>query len=216
MSKTKYNKGGIIYKILNFRISVLLSNLIFQGIRYMSLGEKIYKISLTLIFGSIFYLLIRNIFISILFGHILNYILNGQFYVVFRYLSSKRTMSSDDLTNYVVLINKLIKIFSPKDVLIIGSLARGRMSKTSDLDIRLYHDDAFLNSLKAYFMATLLRLFGLFMRFPIDIFCFSDLRFLDKISKKEIPVNFLKNNNFLKKYPTSKNYNEHIKTLIIC
>jgi predicted nucleotidyltransferase len=216
MSKTKYKKSGIIYKILNFRISVLLSNLIFQGIRYMSSGEKIYKISLTLIFGSIFYLPTRNIFISILFGHILNYILNGQFYVVFRYLSSKSTMSLDDLTNYVVLINKLIKIFSPKDVLIIGSFARGSMSKTSDLDIRLYHDGTFLNSLKAYFMATLLRLFGLFMRFPIDIFCFSDLRFLEKISKKEIPVNFLKNNNILKKYPTSKNYNEHIKTLIIC
>ena len=124
-------------------------------------------------------------------------------------------MSYEDLISYVALINKLIKIASPKDILIIGSFARGKMSKSSDLDIRLYHDSSFFNSLKAYFMATLLRFFGLFMRFPIDIFCFSDLQFLDKISVKEVPVNFLKDNNILKKYPTSKNYNEHIETLIV-
>lgn len=215
MPKSKYQKKGIIYKILNFKSMVFLSNIIFQGIRYMSIGEKLYKISISLLLSLPFYFLFKNIYISLIVGHLLNYILNGQFYVVFRYLSSKRTMSYEDLINYVVLINKLIKIFSPKDILIIGSFARGKMSKSSDLDIRLYHDTSFFNSLKAYFMATLLRLFGLFMRFPIDIFCFSNLQFLDKVSAKEIPVNFLKDNNILKKYPTSKNYKEHIETLII-
>ena len=181
----------------------------------MSMGEKIYKISITLLLSLPFYLLFNNIYISLTVGHLLNYILNGQFYVVFRYLSSKRTMSYEDLISYVSLINKLIKIFSPKDVLIIGSFARGKMSKSSDLDIRLYHDSSFFNSLKAYLMATLLRLFGLFMKFPIDIFCFSDLKFLDKINLKEIPVNFLNNEMILNRYPNSNNYKNHIETLII-
>lgn len=215
MSKSKYQKKGIIYKILNFKSMVFLSNIIFQGIRYMSNGEKLYKISITVVLSLPLYSISNNIYISIIIGHLLNYILNGQFYVVFRYLSSKRTMSYDDLENYVKLINKLIKIFSPKDILIIGSFSRGKMNKSSDLDIRLYHNSSFINSIKAYFMATLLRFFGLFMRFPIDIFCFSDLKFLDKINLNEVPVNFLNHEMILNKYPTSKNYKKHIETLII-
>lgn len=215
MSKLKYQKKTLVHKFLNFKLIVFLSNIIFQGIRYMSFGEKLYKISVTLLLSLPFYFLFNNAYISIIIGHLLNYIFNGQFYVVFRYLSSKRTMSYGDLINYIVLINKLIKIFTPKDILIIGSFARGKMSKSSDLDIRVYHDSSFFNSLKAYFMATLLRAFGLIMKFPIDIFCFSDLVFLDKINKNEIPVNFLKNNMILNRYPTSNTYSKHIKTLEI-
>lgn len=148
-------------------------------------------------------------------GHLINYILNGQFYVVFRYLSSKRTMSYNNLKDYLKLINKLTKIFSPKDILIIGSFSRGKMNKSSDLDIRLFHDSSFINSIKAYFMATLLRACGLIMKFPIDIFCFSDLKFLDKINLNEVPVNFLNHEMILNKYPTSNNYKKHIETLII-
>ena len=89
------------------------------------------------------------------------------------------------------------------------------MGKSSDLDIRLYHNDSLLDALKAYFMATILRASGLFMKFPIDIFCFSDLNFLNKINNDEVPVNFLKNDSLLKKFPTSQNYKSHLKKLII-
>jgi len=215
MPKLKYNKKENLYRMLNLKISVLLSNIIFQGMRYMSFGERIYKLSITLIFSVIFHFFISSFFLSLIIGHLINYVLNGQFYVVFRYLSSKRTMSYDDLINFIALINKLIKIFSPKDILIIGSFARGKMSKSSDLDIRLFHDSSFFNSLSAYFMATLLRACGLIMKFPIDIFCFSDLKFLNKINKNEIPVNFLNNDSILSRYPTSNNYNKHILTLEI-
>ena len=100
-------------------------------------------------------------------------------------------MSRDDLDDFISLVEKYIKIFKPLDVLVIGSFCRGKMSKTSDLDMRIYHKNDFISSLKAYMMATVLRFIGLWIKFPIDIFCFSDLKFLDKISKDEIPVNFL-------------------------
>ena len=215
MSKLKYKNKGVLYTILNNKFLVFLSNLIFQGLRYMSFGEKIYKLIITLIFSLIFFQFFNVVYISLILGHLFNYIFNGQFYVVFRYLSSKRTMRYEDLFEFIKLINKFIKIFNPKDILIIGSFSKGKMGKSSDLDIRLYHDGSFIDSLKAYFMATLLRASGLYMKFPIDIFCFSDLHFLEKISKDEIPVNFLKNVSFLEKYPTSQNYKSHLKKLII-
>ena len=181
----------------------------------MSCGEKIYKISITLLFSIPFYFITHNIYSSLIVGHLINYIMNGQFYVVFRYLSSRRTMSYLDLDQFIRLINKYIKLFNPKDILIIGSFTKGKKGKSSDLDIRLYHDGSFICSIKAYFMATLLRVSGLYMKFPIDIFCFSDLHFLEKISKDEIPVNFLNNASFLEKYPTSQNYKSILKKLII-
>ena len=143
----------------------------------------------------------------------MNYIANGQFYVVYRYLSSNQTMSREDLDKYIRLIEKYIKIFKPLDVLVIGSFCRGKMGKTSDLDIRLYHKNDLASSLKAYIMATLLRFIGLWVKFPIDIFCFSNLNFLEKIDKEEIPVNFSENKQFLIKYPTSTNYKNHLKGL---
>jgi L-malate glycosyltransferase len=215
MPKIKHKDHAITSKILNLRLAVLLSNIIFQGIRYMSLGEKIYKISITLLFAFLVNIFLQNVVLSLVTGHFLNYIFNGQYYVVFRYLSSKRTMSKKDLEGFITLIERLNIFFTPKDVLIIGSFCRGEMSLTSDLDIRLYHDSGFLPSIKSYLMATTLRFYGLKRKFPIDIFCFSDLIFLDKISKKETPVNFMNNKDFLNKYPLSKNYKKQLKELII-
>ena len=215
MTKQKFNNRGFIYKILNKKFFVFISNFIVQGLRYMSFGERIYKIFITLISSLIFYLILRYFYMSLLFGHLFNYIFNGQFYVVYRYLSPNRTMRYEDLINFIEIIRKLTKIYKPKDILIIGSFSKGKMGKNSDLDIRLYHNNSFIDSLKAYFMATSLRAYGLFVKFPIDIFCFSDLKFLEKINKDEIPVNFLRDNSFLKKYPKSENYKSHLKKLII-
>jgi hypothetical protein len=213
MPKVKYKDKSYLSYILSFRLIVFLSNIIFQGIRYMSLGEKIYKISITIVIAILLNFAIENILISVIFAHVMNYIVNGQFYVVFRYLSSIQTMSRGDLDKYIRLIEKYIKIFKPLDVLVIGSFCRGKMGKTSDLDIRLYHKSDLISSLKAYIMATLLRLIGLWIKFPIDIFCFSDLIFLEKIDKDEVPVNFLENKQFLKKYPASVNYKKHLEGL---
>lgn len=215
MPKIKYKEEGYLSIILNFKLLVFLSNFIFQGVRYMSQGERVYKISITVVFATLLFFLIDNIFLSILIAHSINYIINGQFYVVYRYLSSKPTMSVEALNRYVKIIEDLAARFKPLDILIIGSFCQGRLSRTSDLDIRLYHKADFLSSMQAYVMATLLRFAGLWIKFPVDIFCFSDLNFLLKIDAKEVPVNFLKNQKILEKYPASVNYKKYLSVVKI-
>lgn len=178
MSKIKYSKKNILTILLNFKIIVLISNLIFQAIPYMTNGEKIYKISITLIFTFIINSSLNNIFLSFLIGHIINYIINGQFYVVYRYLSNNETMNKEKLYSYIIFIENVSDFFNPLDIIFTGSFATGQMSRQSDLDIRIYHKRGIINSLKCYFMATFLRLTAIFMKFPIDVYCFSNLSFL--------------------------------------
>ena len=204
MAKVKYKNGNLLLDFLSLKPVVLLSNFIFQGMRYMSLGEKLYKFFITLFFSTVIFVFFGNIYISIIIGHLLNYILNGQFFVVYRYLANGRTMSRAKLEEFLILIEKNIDIYKPKDILFTGSFCRGKMSKSSDLDIRIYHNKGFTNSLRAYFFASKLRFMGLFLKFPVDVFCFSDLSFLNKLDKIEVPVNFLNDKSILKKYPMSK------------
>ena len=189
-------------------------NIIFQGILYMSLGEKFYKISITLLLALFLSTVFDNFVISIICGHVLNYVLNGQFYVVHRYVDSSASMKKDDLANYFLFVEKAINIFNPLDVLIIGGFSRGIIKRTSDLDVRIYHSNTVLGSTKAYLMATVFRFHGLVTRFPIDVFCFSNLDFLDKIREDEIPINFIKNQKILEKYPLSKNYRLQMDKII--
>lgn len=213
MPKLKYKEKSILNSILSSRIVVFTSNIIFQGMRYMSIGERLYKISISIIFTILLNLIFNNIIISFIVAHLLNYIFNGQYYVVFRYLSSKQVMSRKDLDEYLNLMKEEMTNKNIKDILIIGSFSRGKMSSTSDLDIRIYHNTNLIDSLKAYFFATKLRFYGLIMKFPIDVYCFSNLKFLDKIRKDENPVNFLKNDDYLRKNPKSVNIDLHMKTL---
>ena len=197
-------------KLMHYLL-MLVRNIIFQGIFYMSIGEKLYKILLTVVFFLILNTFIDNKIFSFLLAHLLNYLLNGQFYVVHRYLDRDNEMNMEKLEEYFSFIEKTIIKFNPLDVLIIGGFSRGVIKKTSDLDLRIYHDKTFISSLNAYLMATYLRFHGLKKKFPIDVFCFSSMSFLEKIRDDEIPVNFKKDKQVLKKYPLSKSYKDQLQ-----
>ena len=77
-------------------------NIIFQGILYMSVGEKTYKILITLVLSVLLHMFFRNIFASIICGHLLNYILNGQFYVVHRVFFPNANMNATMLKKYLL------------------------------------------------------------------------------------------------------------------
>lgn len=217
MSKLKYNSTNFITKILNFKVIVLISNLIFQGIPYMTFGEKIYKIIITISFALIFYQFTGGFILPLAIGHLLNYVINGQFFVVYRYIGKKDTMNIYALKNFILFINRKSEIFNPIDILFTGSFSKGIMSKQSDLDIRIYHKPGFINSLKSYIMASFLRFSALFMKFPIDVYCFSNLSFLGprKISIKEIPVHTIGEKEFMSKFPNSPKINDQLEKLTI-
>ena len=215
MPKLKYNETGIIATLLNNRITIFISNFIFQGILYMSLGEKFYKVSLTLFFSLLSYPVITNAYLSVIIGHALNYLLNGQFYVVYRYLFSSKKMDVVKLKSFLDHTHSLISFFRPLDVLYTGSFSKRKMSGASDLDIRIYHNANILSSISAYVFASWLRFYGLISTFPVDVYCFSDLNFLGphKLNASEIPVHTLGHSKFLSLYPESISVDQNLELL---
>ena len=204
MAKTKYSKGGILYWILNFKVAVLLSNVIFQGARYMEFGELLYKLSITFIFSITLYLSGVGFFTSLALGHLGNYIFNGQFFVVYRYLFASKVLTSDKVNYVLDSCAALCKSQHIRDVLFIGSLCRNTLKESSDIDIRIFHRSNITSRLFAYSYATKLRFLGLLYRVPVDVFCFSDLTFLNKIDKVEVPLHINKERDFIAKYPDSR------------
>ena len=84
-------------------------------------------------------------------------------------------------------------------VLIFGSLSRGEIRSTSDLDVRLIRQKGTRNALKAYLLAVKLRILAFMKRFPLDIYTFGDFSYLKRLREDELPVVIL-DNGFVKKY----------------
>ncbi len=205
MAKTKYSNSGFIYSILNTKLVVLLSNVIFQGSRYMELGELLYKLSITIFFSLFFFSIGADVLLSIVVAHLVNYIFNGQFFVVYRYLFSSNVLTKEKVSYIFNFSCQLSKSRYIKDVLFIGSLCRNELKRSSDIDIRIFHHHGLIPSLYAYTQATKLRYYGMVYKIPVDVFCFSDLSFLNKIDKQETPLHINGNQEFKHHYPKSLN-----------
>jgi predicted nucleotidyltransferase len=202
MIKKKYPAGGAIR---NLRVITALSNFVLQGTRYMSYGERVYKISATILFSCLLYLTtdIGPVW-SLIGGHFLNFAINGQAPVLLRYMSSNGRLKKADVEKSLTLLADIGPFFDVKELLIFGSFCRGEMNGSSDLDVRVYHDKSVLSSLKAYIFATTVRFWGALSGFPIDIYCFSDVNFLKKMRADEIPCYLFSNRDFICIYPTAK------------
>ena len=117
---------------------------------------------------------------------------------------SRDAISPKGLSEFIDIIGKSYKKFGVADVLVIGSFCRVEMGNSSDLDLRIMHKADYWSSFKAYFYAFYLRFLGVIRLFPMDVYCFSDLTFLDKLRADENPSFFEGDDRFLIKYPNSR------------
>lgn len=209
---TKYT---VLQKILSHPFIVVAGNWLFQGMRYMETGERIIKLTVTLTTsllviilalyskGSISFI---EATISFIFGHTLNWIFNGQIFVLLRYLPVKGNMTLEKMKSFINIIQKLaLRTDSLQAVLIFGSLSRGEVGVSSDLDVRIMRRKGLINALHAYILAIKLRFLAFVKAFPLDIYTFADISFLWRLKADEEPVVVI-NNGFVENY--YKNYSD--------
>jgi len=154
----------------------------------MDRTEKVFKLTLEVLFTAMLVLLGINIVPSIIISHTLNWIVNGHIFVVFKNLKLIKT-PKEKFDAYIERLRKEVEN-EPSIIWagIYGSLVRGEFKETSDLDIRLIRKPGFINGVRACIFAMKERTWAMFNRFPLDIYVGDSFEFLEKMNKNEKPL----------------------------
>ncbi len=162
------------------RWMLIFSNWLFQGILHADRTEKIYRISCTLLFFSmilfLFYLFtpwnwMQIIVVSILCGHTLNWILNGNFSAILVHRLMLKKTTKNDLFNFVeTLSGKLQDNKSLLYTAVFGSMSRGELKDSSDLDLSMVRNPGFTNAIKSLWLVLIVRKQADFKGIPLELF----------------------------------------------
>jgi len=208
VAKKKYKSCG---SILNHPAATVASYFVFQGMRYMTIGERSFKLALTLVFSLPFIAFGCDLLVSMLIAHGLNFLINGQIPVLMRYVVSDVGLTRRKVESALQKISSTARYWGVKDVLVFGSFSRFQMKSSSDLDLRMYHRPDPLSSVLAYCYAVYLRIWANWNFVPIDLYCFTDPVFLDRMRKDEAPALLLDSEEMQQKYPSTLSPEEMLK-----
>lgn len=191
LSKDKETSLLIKIPILTF------SSWLFQGILYMDTSERNFKIFIDLLIFLPLLLLLNNyltsivsIFIAFLLSHTINWIFNGQIFVLLKNLKLTNT-SKESFIKYLDTFEKKVdKKKSIAAAAAFGSLSREKLNNKSDLDIRIIRNPGIINGFESCFFVMKERTLAFFNRFPLDIYILDDIQMIDKhiINEKPIPL----------------------------
>lgn len=209
-SKEGYVKTSIpfINKLFRFKIFIILANWTFQGMLYADKTERSFRLLLDavmiIILSTIFINLISNVYVvlilSFFVAHTINWIFNGQLFVLGRYIGIKPN-KQDEFCKYAKqLTNRAQRKKGIDSIALYGSTSRKQLSKSSDLDVRIIRKTGILNGLNACWFALLERSRAFFNRFPLDVYVLDSTDKLGKIRKDEKPIILYDSNDILAKY----------------
>ncbi len=178
---------------------LIISNWCFQGIPNADKTEKVYKILFTIISSSIVFeilfnysdlFLTTNILLSFLIGHTLNWIINGNLFTLLIHRLLFFKINKNSLFEYLyTLENKL----QQKDWILyaasFGSICRGELKDSSDIDVSVVRKPGLKNALKAIAFSIKEKKYADLIGIPLEIYI-SDtpMNSIKKFGAEKIPV----------------------------
>ena len=169
--------------------------------------EALFKALFDIIVFSIVYLVLSikmsvtpAMISAVILAHTINWLFNGQLYVLGRYLGFTHTKPSRFIAYPDTIKRRLIKRKSIKAVAFFGGLSRGSFSKTSDLDTRIISQAGLINSFIACFWVFLERSLALLYKYPLDIYVISKPDSFRKLDRNEYPIVLFDHTDELEKY----------------
>lgn len=188
---------------------LIFSSWLFQGILYMDTTEKVFKILLDVLSFIPLYFVFRVYFyassstlIAVMLAHTLNWIFNGQLFVLLKNLKLTKTESK----RFIQYLNDLKKRIEKENSILaaaaFGSLSREQLKETSDLDVRIIRKKGLINALRACLFVLLERMGSFFNKFPLDIYVLDGFKSLSKLNEQPILLHDSKS--MLKEYYRNK------------
>lgn len=188
-------EGTLVGNILKTRLAVIAANWVFQGMRYMNgyeIGLKLILDAITAIF--LYYFMFGKIStilafaISIIIAHTINWIINGHFFVLMRYVAPIPKTEQHFADSVYKLKTSALKWNSIDSIAIYGSYCRGNLHKYSDLDVRVITHPGALNAINGSLFCFMQRAIAFLSIFPLDIYCTNRIEQLDRLRDDEKPI----------------------------
>jgi len=172
---------------------------VLQGVLEMDRTERLFKLSLDLLWMVVFSLalffgtglrFLWSLLLAFGAAHTLNLLLNGQIWVVLKHfgLAQHTREEFEEVAN--ALARRAKEEPSIAFAAVFGSVVREEWSPTSDLDIRLIRHPGPWNGIRACVFVLHERTRAHLARFPLDIFVLDDERGLQKMRSDEPPQVF--------------------------
>lgn len=189
MNEGEYYPGWLRFIVL------LCSSFIVQGTVYMDDTERWFKFTTDFVLSVLFYVPTswmsdkrRRIATAMFSAHLTNYLLNGQLCAVLKKFDLILT-SSAEFDDWLRLLSRQTQTHSSiAAAAAYGSLSRGTLQNTSDLDVRVIRYPGVLNGIRACIFIAELRLRALLDRFPLDIYVLDDFDSLAEMRDDESPI----------------------------
>jgi predicted nucleotidyltransferase len=150
----------------------------------MEVQEKVVKILLELTLICIFYNAGMILPMALFLAHAFNWIVNGQIWVLSRYVYTFNLFKRDKILKFLYKAEKIVDRNGTLDCLISGSMTEGREHNNSDLDIRIIASGE-MNAFILSFLAVYLRLLALFYMVPLDIFVINSYEGLFRLKNEK-------------------------------
>jgi len=125
---------------------------------------------------------------ALILDHTLHWLFNGHLYVVLREFSLSRVEKGHFVRYVRGLRGRIAREKSLLAGAIFGSLSRGELDSSSDLDVRLIRRLGFGNGLRACAFAFFERSRALLHRFPLDVYVLDSLGPLSRMRADESPI----------------------------
>lgn len=201
------------------KFGIITTNWLNQGMTYMLFEEVLLKIVIDVfIFGvasiifSLFYIdNLTNLVISFFIAHTINWLINGHFFNLIRYLGYTGKGHNWLLSYPEKMKQRLQERKAISAIAIFGSISRKNSSHNSDVDLRVVSQPGLINALLVSWFVFTERFFAFFEKFPIDVFMVTQTRGLEKLRADEPPIILFDNSGFLKQYYDSYILYEDLK-----
>lgn len=166
----------------------------------MDVADLVFKLIYGVIITICLYTMGISLISSIILSHSINWILNGQFPVLARYLGDRfyKKWTLHEANDFVHWLSSFNNHWI-EDILIYGSYCRGEFSERSDLDVRILVSTGLLNSVKGALLVVFIKHYSFLRYIPVDIYSSSRKTFLNKMANNETPISL----RMLREQPTA-------------
>jgi len=203
-------KIPFLWPLLKNKYIIIAINWTFQGMLYATWSERLFRISLELIFATVIYIPLLSLvhspipvaLSSLFIAHTLNYTFNScNPWGVLKF--SGRTFNVEKNIGFLQEITRKMGGTFRNNILVIatfGSMSRGQFDETSDIDMRIIRRHGVLNYVMTNVFALYLRSIAFIRKIPLDLFVLDDVNQIKRqMRPDEPPIIIYDPNNIISK-----------------